>query len=115
MRGLVLLAGVLLFGSTAARADALAELQRPSSTIPGCLNDWQPPGAGVGGPTCEGKAARAEWSRHTAAINAAHDTLINAANSPDTADPAASSGALRGRDRLAAEPPRPGGDPRLPK
>ena len=85
MRGLVLLAGVLLLGITVARADALAELQRPSSTVPGCANDWEPPAAAE--PTCEGKAARAEWNRHAAAVDAARDTLVNASNSPDTAAP----------------------------
>jgi hypothetical protein len=38
-------------------------------------------------PTCEGKAARAEWNEHVAAISAARDTLANATNSPDKTAP----------------------------
>jgi len=90
MRGLALLFCALLLGATtAARADSLADLRLPSSTIPGCVNDWWPLGTGSGmtEPTCEGKAARAEWNEHAAAINAVRDTLANAANRPDKAAP----------------------------
>lgn len=83
-----LLALVLLFaGGPLARADSLADLRRPSSTIPGCVNTWGPFGAGE--PTCEGKAALAEWNEHAAAINLARDTLVNASNLPDRANPQA--------------------------
>ena len=71
-------------------------LQRQSSTVPGCVNHWGPlgTGAGVGGPTCEGMAALAEWNQHAAAINAARDTLTNASNSPDKVAPIAVIDAL---------------------
>lgn len=57
--------------------------------MPGCVNDWWPLGAGSGltEPTCEGKAALAEWNEHAAAINAASETLARAANSPDKTAP----------------------------
>ena len=86
MRSLALLICALLLGAAAAaHADSLADLRRPSSTVPGCVNDWWPLGTGSGmtEPTCEGKAARAEWNEHAAAISAASDTLARAANSPD--------------------------------
>jgi hypothetical protein len=84
MRCLALLACALLLSITSARADSLADQRRPSSTIPGCVNDWGPLGTGsVAEPTCEGKAALAEWNEHAAAINAARDTLANASNWPD--------------------------------
>lgn len=89
MRSLALLALTLLLGMTTARADSLADLHRPSSTIPGCVNDWGPlgTGAGVAEPTCEAKAALAEWNGHTAAISAARDRLVQASRLPDRADP----------------------------
>lgn len=86
MRFLALLICALLLGAAAAaHADSLADLRRPSSTVPGCVNDWWPLGTGSGmtEPTCEGKAARAEWNEHAAAISAASETLARAANSPD--------------------------------
>jgi hypothetical protein len=45
-------------------------------------------------PTCEGKAALAEWNRHAAAVNVARDTLLNASNWLDKADPHAVIDAL---------------------
>jgi hypothetical protein len=96
MRSLALLFCALLLGATAAaHADSLAELRLPSSTIPGCVNDWGPlgTGSGVAESTCEGKAA-AEWNEHAAAVNAARDTLANAANWPDKTAPLAVIGAL---------------------
>ena len=97
MRSLALLFCALLLGATAAaRADSLADLRLPSSTVPGCVNDWGPlgTGSGIAEPTCEGKAARAEWNEHAATINAARDTLARAANSPDKAAPLAVVDAL---------------------
>ena len=97
MRSLALLFCALLLGATAAaRADSLADLRLPSSTVPGCVNDWGPlgTGSGIAEPTCEGKAALAEWNEHAAAINAARDTLARAANSPDKAAPLAVIDAL---------------------
>ena len=90
MRCLALLFCVLLLGITAAaRADLLTDLRAPSSTISGCVNEWGPLGTGSGmtKPTCEGEAALAEWNEHAAVINAARDTLANAANWPDKAAP----------------------------
>jgi len=98
MRSLALLFCALLLSITAAaRADSLADLRKPSSTIPGCINDWGRFGTGVGvaEPTCEGKAALAEWSELAAAINAARDTLANTSNWPDTAAPLAVTDALQ--------------------
>jgi hypothetical protein len=85
MRSLALLFCALMLGISTARADSLANLRLPSSTVPGCVNHWGPLGTGSGmtGPTCEGKAARAEWNDHTAA----RDTLANAANFPDKTAP----------------------------
>jgi hypothetical protein len=97
MRSFALLFCALLLGATAAaQADSLTDLRRPSSTIPGCVNDWGPLGTGSGmtKPTCEGKAAVAEWNEHAAAINAARDTLANAANWPAKAAPLAVIDAL---------------------
>ena len=96
MRYLASLALAALLGAnaaTTARADSLAE---PSSTIPGCVNNWSPLGAGSGvaGPTCEGKAALAEWNEHAAAVNAARDTLVDASNRPDQVAPIAVIDAL---------------------
>jgi hypothetical protein len=69
MRRLALLATALLICVSAAHADPISDLQQPSSTIPGCVNDWGPlgTGSGVAQPTCEGKAALAEWNEHAAA------------------------------------------------
>ena len=97
MRSLALLFCALLLGATAAaRADSLADLRLPSSTVPGCVNHWGPfgTGSGIAEPTCEGKAARAEWNEHATAINAASDILARAANFPDEAAPLAIIGAL---------------------
>ncbi len=97
MRSLALLACALLLGVNAvARADSLADLRRPSSTIAGCVNNWGPlgTGSGIAEPTCEGNAALAEWNAHAAAVNAARDTLANAANRPDKAAPLAVIDAL---------------------
>jgi type IV secretory pathway TraG/TraD family ATPase VirD4 len=78
--------GLLILGAVCGvgRADTLADLRRPSSTIPGCVNDWGPLGTGdgVATPTCEGKAARTAWQTHAAAINVARDTLVTASNLP---------------------------------
>jgi hypothetical protein len=96
MRCLALLAAALLAVATAAGADSLSDLQRPSSTIPGCVNDWGPlgTGSGVAEPTCEGKAAWAEWNEHAATINTARDLIVQASDLPDRADPQALVNAL---------------------
>jgi hypothetical protein len=90
MRSLALLFCALMLGATvAAHADSLADLRLPSSTVPGCVNHWGlfGTGSGIAEPTCEGKAALAEWNEQAAAINAASDTFANAANSPDKTAP----------------------------
>ena len=53
----VLFVLALLVGATTARADSLADLRKPSSTISGCTNDWGPLGTGTGiaASTCEDK------------------------------------------------------------
>ena len=85
-RGLLAVVGLLILGAVCGvgHADTLADLRRPSSTVPGCLNDWGPLGTGdgVAAPTCEGKAALAAWQTHAAAINVARDTLATASNLP---------------------------------
>ena len=88
----LLLAVALLLCATVARADSLADLRQPSSTIAGCVNDWGPfgTGAGVVEPTCEGKTALAEWNRQAATINAARDVLVRASDLPlDRTEPRA--------------------------
>jgi hypothetical protein len=88
MRRAVLLYGALLLGaSIAARGDSPADLSRPSSTVPGCLNDWGPLGTAscIAQPTCEGKAVLGERNDNTAAVHAARATLVNASNRPDQA------------------------------
>jgi type IV secretory pathway TraG/TraD family ATPase VirD4 len=82
MRLLLVLA--LLLSAAAARADTLADLQKPASTITGCVNHWGPigTGAGVVEPTCEGKAARAAWNAQAAVINQARDVLVRASDLP---------------------------------
>ena len=97
MRCLALLFCALMLGITVgAWGDLLADLRAPSSTIPGCINDWGlfGTGSGIAEPTCEGKAALAEWNNHAAAISAASDTLAKAANWPDKTAPRAVIDAL---------------------
>lgn len=80
----------LLLCATAAQADSLADLSKPSSTIPGCVNDWGPLGTGAGviTPTCEGKAARAAWDKQAAMLDAARDVLVTESDRPlDRTDP----------------------------
>jgi hypothetical protein len=94
---LVLGATVVAGGPAPVKAgDSLTDLRLPSSTIPGCLNHWGlfGTGSGIAEPTCEGKAALAEWNEHAAAINAASETLARAANSPDKTAPLAIIDAL---------------------
>jgi hypothetical protein len=102
MRCLLLVLALLLSAAVArepapaASGDSLADLKQPSSTIPGCVNDWGPlgTGSGVTEPTCEGKAARAEWNEHAAAVNTARDLIVQTSNMPDRADPEAVINAL---------------------
>ena len=97
MRSLALLLCALMLGITVvAWADSLADLRAPSSTIPGCVNNWGlfGTGSGIAEPTCEGKAALTEWNNHAAAISAASDTLAKAANWPDKTAPRAVIDAL---------------------
>jgi type IV secretory pathway TraG/TraD family ATPase VirD4 len=93
---LLLSAAVAREPAPAAAADSLADLRQPSSTIPGCVNDWGPlgTGSGVTEPTCEGKAALAEWNEHAAAVNTARDLIVQASNQPDRSDPQAVINAL---------------------
>ena len=91
----LLLALALLLSAAVARepapakaGDSVTDLRRPSSTIPGCVNDLGPLGTGsrITEPTCEGKAALAEWNEHAAAVNTARDLVVQASNQPDRAD-----------------------------
>jgi hypothetical protein len=90
---LLLTAAVVREPAPAKAGDSLTDLRQPSSTIPGCVNDWGPlgTGSGVTEPTCEGQAALAEWNEHAAAINTARDLIVQASNQPDRADPQGSS------------------------
>jgi hypothetical protein len=96
MRCLALLATALLLCVSAAHGDSLSDLRQPSSTIPGCVNDWGllGTGSGVVEPTCEGKAAVAEWNEHAAAVDTARDLLVQASDLPDRADQQAVVNAL---------------------
>ena len=98
MRCLSLVAAtLLLLGAPAARADTTGDLLKPSSTVPGCANDWGPfgTGSGVVEPTCEAKAALAEWDAHAATVNLARDTLRGAIDLPaERTDPRTVASAL---------------------
>jgi len=107
----------LLLRAGAVDADSLADLGKPSSSIAGCVNDWGPLGTGAGvGSTCEGRATRAAWTEHEAAVAVARDTLLSASNWPDKVDPLAvvnaleaAAGAADAMARLYHAPePRPG-------
>ncbi len=76
----------------AARADSVADLARPSSTIPGCVNDWNPLDHVT--QTCEGKAEAQIWQERATAINTARDVITDASRDPDHADQAAVLNAL---------------------
>jgi hypothetical protein len=92
MRGL-LLTFALLISATTARADSLADLLKPSATIPGCINEWSALGDVT--PTCEGEQALVEWNEHAAAITSARNAVMAAAHlPPDRTDPQAVINAL---------------------
>jgi IMP cyclohydrolase len=96
MRASLVLAVFLLtassFASGAARADSVADLARPSSTIPGCVNDWNALDHVT--QTCEGKAEAQLWQERATAINTARDVITDASRNPDHADQAAVLNAL---------------------
>jgi type IV secretory pathway TraG/TraD family ATPase VirD4 len=78
--------------SEAARADSVADLARPSSTIPRCVNDWNPLDHVT--QTCEGKAEAQLWQERATAINTARDVITDASRDPDHADQPAVLNAL---------------------
>jgi hypothetical protein len=69
-----------------ARADSVADLSRPSSTIPGCLNVWNPLDPTFSNRTCEGRAVVRSWQERATAINTARDVITVASIAPDRAD-----------------------------
>jgi type IV secretory pathway TraG/TraD family ATPase VirD4 len=77
-----------------ALADSVADLNRPSSTVPGCVNTWNPTAPKYGGRTCEGQAAAQSWQEHATAIITARNVIIDASRDPDRADKATVMGAL---------------------
>jgi type IV secretory pathway TraG/TraD family ATPase VirD4 len=82
-----------------ASADSVADLNRPSSTIPGCVNSWNPTDPKYGGRTCEGQAVLQTWQERATAIITARNVITDASRDPDRADKETDLGAL---DTLAA-------------
>ncbi|MCB8878476.1 type IV secretory system conjugative DNA transfer family protein [Acidisoma silvae] len=87
MRTLLSLALVLLLGSwVSAHADSLADVERPSSSIPGCLNDWAVPNLPDGTHTCEGTAVAQIWKERAASVASASDVVTGASRDPNRTD-----------------------------
>lgn len=95
--------GIAFFVATAvadtAHADSVADLSRPSSTIPGCVNTWNPTDPKYGSRTCEGQAVARSWEEQNASINIARNVIIEASRDPRRADKETVLSAL---DSLAA-------------
>ena len=77
-----------------ASADSVADLNRPSSTIPGCVNTWNPLDPKYGGRTCEGQAVAQSWQERATAIITARNVTIDASRDPNRADKETVLGAL---------------------
>jgi hypothetical protein len=83
----ILLALALCLAASIARAADQLEppadpMGAPSSTIPGCLNDWS---ALPMGDTCEAKAERAKWEERQSAVTMAVNVVVFASRAPDRA------------------------------
>jgi hypothetical protein len=76
------------YPSARAQADTLADINRPSSTIPGCVNTWNPTDPGFSNRTCEGQAVVQSWQERATAV------IIDASRDPDHADKETVLGAL---------------------
>jgi type IV secretory pathway TraG/TraD family ATPase VirD4 len=83
-----------LFAHNGAEADSVADLNRPSSLIPGCLNYWNVSDPRNSEQTCEGKAAVQSWQERSTTIITARNVLMDASRSPDRADQETAIGAL---------------------
>jgi len=77
-----------------ASADSVADLNRPSSTIPGCVNTWNPLDPKYGGRTCEGQAVAQSWQERATSIITARNVIIDASRDPNRADKETVLGAL---------------------
>jgi type IV secretory pathway TraG/TraD family ATPase VirD4 len=84
MRSLAVIGIWLLACCVPAYADSVADLNQPSSMIPGCVNDWNP--LDHVARTCEGKAVVQSWQERLTAINTARDVIVGASRDPDRAD-----------------------------
>lgn len=72
--------------------------RRDDGARAGCVNDWGPlgTGAGVVAPTCEAKATCTAWDKQAAALDAARDIVVTAADRPlDRTDPMVEDGFVR--------------------
>ena len=75
-------------------ADSVTDVGRPSSTIPGCVNTWNPTDPKYGSRTCEGQAAAQSWQERTTAIITGRNVIIDASRDPTRADKETVLGAL---------------------
>jgi type IV secretory pathway TraG/TraD family ATPase VirD4 len=84
MRRLLILGLLLLASHASAHADGVADINQPSSSIPGCLNVWLP--VDLTEESCEAKADRQRWQEREATIVTAINVLTNASRAPERAD-----------------------------
>ena len=92
--GLGLGMAVCVAGDVPASADTVSDLNRPSSTSPGCVNTWNPADPKYGSRTCEGQAVAQIWQERTTAIITARNVIIDASDDPHRADKETVLGAL---------------------
>lgn len=81
-----------------AHADTLADLNQPSSTIPGCSNDWT--GVAIQN-TCEAKAAVVKWQAQQNNIEMAETIVVSASDNPNAANKAQVIAALNSLATMA--------------
>ena len=82
--GLLLASAIGL--SPGAWADSVADIDHPSSAIPGCVNIWDPGNARSNSQTCEAQAVQRIWTERAAAIATARDVVVRASRDPGHAD-----------------------------
>ena len=92
--GVALGMAVCVAWAVPASADSVADLHRPSSTLPGCANTWNPTDQKYGSRTCEGQAVAQSWQERTTAIITARNVIIDASDDPHRADKETVLGAL---------------------
>ena len=80
--GLGLGVAVCIAWAVPASADSVADLNQPSSTIPGCLNTWNPLDPKYGGRTCEAQAVVQSWQERATAIITGRNVIIDASDDP---------------------------------